>query len=170
MLNQEPGNDIAPVRPKSLTILCYLTIFASLYMILTSFEGIAAPQELAKRMEEVLVEYDKMVSTANADPKTTEAFDKAMSGISLAITSSNMRDYSIFTLIFNVLTLLGAWMMLRLKKNGFRLYLLGNLIAVASSALVFGIDNWLGLAYTFYHSVSGAVFILLYALKMKYME
>lgn len=170
MLNQEHGNDIAPVRPRSLTILCYLTIFASLYMILTSFEGISDPQGLAKRMEEVLVEYDKMVSTTNTDPKAAEAFDKAMKGISMAITSSNLRDYSAFTLIFNALTLSGAWMMLRLRKNGFRLYLLGNLLAVACSALVFGLDNWLGIAYTFYHGVSGAVFILLYALKMKYME
>ena len=81
-----------------------------------------------------------------------------------------MHDFSVFTLIFNVLTLLGAWLMLRLNKNGFKLYVLGNLIATISPALVFGIDNWLGMAYAFYHGISGAIFIILYALKMKYME
>ena len=170
MINEGSGNDISPLRPRSLTFLCYLTIFASLYMIMTSFQGILNPDEVVKRTEEVLVDYENMVSSSNSDPKALAAFEKAMSGIAGAITSSNMHDYSVFTLIFNCLTLVGAWIMLRLKKNGFKIYVLGNLIAVASSALVFGTDNWLGIAYACYHGFTGGIFILLYALKMKYME
>lgn len=170
MSNPGSGNDIAPMRPRSLTLLCYLTIFASLYMIMTSFEGIFNPDRLTKRTEELLVEYDNLISGANTDPKAQADFDKALNGIAAAVTSSNMHDFSVFTLIFNVLTLAGAWWMLQLKKNGFKLYVLGCLIAVVSSGMVFGFDNWLGMAYAIYHGMTGAVFILLYALKMKYME
>lgn len=137
---------------------------------MTSFEGIFNPDGLSKRMEELLVEYDNMFSVSNKDPLAAETFSKAMEGIKNAIVPSNMHDFSVFTLIFNALTFVGAWLMMRLKKNGFRIYLLGNIIAVASSGLVFGINNWLGLSYSIYHGITGSVFILLYALKMKYME
>jgi hypothetical protein len=139
-------------------------------MIMTSFEGILNPDGLSKRMEELLVEYDNMFSASNKDPLAAEAFSKAMKSIQQAIVPSNMHDFSVFTLIFNALTLIGAWLMMRLKKNGFRIYMLGNIIAVASSGLVFGLDNWLGITYAIYHGITGSVFILLYALKMKYME
>lgn len=162
--------NISPLRPKSLTILCYLTIFASMFMILSSFGGIFNPEEQTKRTEELLTEYDAMVSQNSRDPKALEEFQKGLQSISLSNTASNTHDYNVFTLIFNVLTLSGAFLMLRLKKNGFRLYVLGNLIAVVSALLVYGSSSWLGIAYAVYHGFTGFIFVLLYALKMKYME
>lgn len=161
---------ISPLRPKSLTILCYLTIFASMFMILSSFGGIFNPEEQTKQTEALLSDYDAIVSKSNQDPRALEEFQKGLKSISLSNTSSNTHDYSVFTLIFNVLTLSGAFLMLRLKKNGFKLYVLGNLIAVVSALLVYGSGSWLGIAYAIYHGFTGFIFVLLYALKMKYME
>jgi Na+/melibiose symporter-like transporter len=54
--------------------------------------------------------------------------------------------------------------MLKLKKNGFRLYLLGILISFISPLLVFGSDNLLGQAFSLYYAISGGLFLLLYFL------
>jgi hypothetical protein len=81
-----------------------------------------------------------------------------------------MRDYSFFNVACNLLSLTGALLMLKLKKNGFRLYLLGILISFISPLLVFGTDNLLGQAFSVYYALSGGLFVLLYALKLKFME
>jgi hypothetical protein len=81
-----------------------------------------------------------------------------------------MRDTSFFSLVSNLLTLLGAVLMLRLKKNGFRLYVLGCVIGVVAPVLVFGSDNFLGMSYAMISGLSSSLFILLYGLKVKYME
>lgn len=93
-----------------------------------------------------------------------------MGDIASSNTSSNMRDNSFFSLISNLLTMIGAFLMLRLKKNGLRLYILGCIIAVVAPLLVFGSDNIMGFSLALMAGLSGALFILLYALKMKYME
>jgi hypothetical protein len=81
-----------------------------------------------------------------------------------------MRDNSFFSLVSNLLTLLGAVLMLRLKKNGFRLYVLGCVIGVVAPVLVFGSGNFLGMSYAMISGFSSSLFILLYGLKVKYME
>jgi hypothetical protein len=81
-----------------------------------------------------------------------------------------MRDYSFFNVTCNLLTLIGALLMLKLKKNGFRLYLLGILISFISPLLVFGTDNLHGQSFSVYYALSGGLFVLLYAIKLKFME
>jgi hypothetical protein len=115
--------------------------------------------------------WDSVFSQAlEVDPKGKEQFEQAMEEISLANTRSNMRDNSFFSLISNVLTLIGAVLMLRLKKNGFRLYVLGCIIGVVAPVIVFGADNFLGLSYAMLSGFSSILFISLYAFKLKYME
>jgi hypothetical protein len=81
-----------------------------------------------------------------------------------------MRDHSFFAMISNLLTLIGASLMLRLKRNGFRLYLLGTLLGIVTPLLVFGPNNLLGLAYTIYSGFLGLLFVILYASKLKYLN
>jgi hypothetical protein len=81
-----------------------------------------------------------------------------------------MRDNSFFALISNILTLIGAWLMLRLRKKGFHFYLLGNIIGVVAPLLVFGSGNFLGFSYAVFAGITGGLFTILYALKIKYMQ
>jgi hypothetical protein len=104
------------------------------------------------------------------DPSGQAKVDQLMGDIAASNTSSNMRDNSFFSLVSNLLTFIGAFLMLRLKKNGFRLYVLGCVIAVVAPVLVFGSDNIMGFSLALMAVLSGALFVLLYALKMKYME
>lgn len=163
--------EISPLRPKFLTVLCYLTIFASTYMIFSAFSGLSDPESISKAMTQSLDGWEVILQDAlKSDPAGQQKIDDLMDDFSFANTSSNMRDNSFFSLVSNLLTMIGAFLMLRLKKNGLRLYILGCIIAVVAPLLVFGSDNILGFSLGLMSGLSGALFILLYALKIKYME
>lgn len=171
MENSELPSPISPMRPRFLTILCYLTLFASSYMLLSAIAGLSNPEELTKTLNNSMESWDMVFSQAmEADPRGKEQFEAAMEEISFANTRSNMRDNSFFSLISNLLTLIGAVLMLRLKKNGFKLYVLGCLIGIIAPLIVFGPGNFLGVSYAMLSGCSSALFILLYAFKLKYME
>ena len=162
---------IKPVVPRFLRFICYLTIFGSIYMILTGISGLSDPETVTKAMSKNMEQWQDyfQVSMKN-DPAAEKKFDDILSDISLANTTGNMRDNSFFILISNALTLLGAWMMLRLRKKGFHFYFLGNLIGVIAPLLVFGSDNFLGISYATFTVLTGGLFSILYALKIKYMH
>jgi hypothetical protein len=171
MEHQEQPQHIAPIRPRFLTFLCYVTIFGSVYMLFSSFSGFFNPESLTKSttlaMENWELTVEKMIQR---DPQLKSSMDRVLTDVYNANTNSNMRDYSFFNVACNLLSLIGALLMLKLKKNGFRLYLLGILISFISPLLVFGTDNLLGQAFSVYYALSGGLFVLLYALKLKFME
>ena len=159
------------IRPRILTFLCYLTLFGSSWSIMQSISTLGNPEQVSiefnKSIQQLQTQFE---TTFKNDPKTSEQVELMISNVAEANTSSNMRDNSIFSLISNVLTMLGAMLMLRLKRNGFRFYVLGTLIGIVSPLVVFGGSNLLGFSYAFYLSFIGAIFITLYAFKLKYME
>lgn len=171
MDEQGARQPVSAMRPKFLTILCYLTLFGSVYMSFSAISGLANPDGLTSSttlaMDNWETAFEQM---AMKDPSMRTSMDRILSDVANANTPSNMRDYSFFNLVYNLLTLVGAWLMLRLKKNGFRLYVLGILISVITPLLVFGTGSLLGQAFSLYYGISGAFFLLLYGLKTKYME
>jgi hypothetical protein len=158
-------------RPWFLTLLCYLTIFASSYMLVSSVSALSDLDQTTKLLSQSIEEASVMFESAfSADPATAEKVGEALGQIAAGNTRSNMRDHHVFNMINNLLTLLGASLMLRLRKRGFHLYVLGNLIGIAAPLLVFGSGNFLGFAFSFSTAFFGGLFVLLYALKIKYMH
>lgn len=171
MDTQEPPKGSNLIRPWFLTLLCYLTIFASSYMLVSSFSALSdldqATQLLSQSLDEASVLFEGALAS---DPAAAARVEEALAQIEAGNTRSNMRDHHVFNMINNLLTLLGASLMLRLKKRGFHLYVLGNLIGVAAPLLVFGAGNFLGFAFSFSTAFFGGLFTLLYALKIKHMH
>lgn len=158
-------------RPWLLTVLCYLTIFGSSYMLVSSLTALSDLDQTINMLELSLDEAALLFEKAfAADPASAQKVEDALNQISSVSTRSNMRDHHVFSMVNNLLTLLGASLMLRLKKRGFHFYVLGNLIGVVAPLLVFGAGNFLGFAFSFSTSFFGALFILLYALKIKHMH
>jgi hypothetical protein len=146
-------------------------MFASTYMIFSAFSGLSDPESTVKAMTSSMESWESVLQDAvKTDPSGQTKVDELIGDIASSNTSSNMRDNSFFSLVSNLLTLIGAFLMLRLKKNGFHLYVLGCIIAVVAPLLVFGSDNIMGFSLALMAGLSGALFTLLYALKMKYME
>jgi hypothetical protein len=168
---QEQEHRVAPPRPTLLTILCYLTIFGSVYIMFSSVSGLFSPDSLTKSTTMAMENWEMTVDQmTNKDPNLKASLENVLSDVNAANSPSNMRDYSFFNLIYNLLTLFGARMMLKLRKNGFRLYFLGILISFISPLLVFGTGNLLGQAFALYFGVTGGLFAILYALNIKYMQ
>ena len=166
------NNESAPTLVlRFLKIICYLTIFGSIYMIFTSVSAISSPETVTQAMTKSMESWqDIFQKSMQSDPQAEQKFEEILTDLSNANTSSNMRDNSFFSMISNLLTLIGAWMMLRLRKKGFHFYLLGNIIAVVAPLLVFGSDNFLGFSYAIFAGMTGGLFTVLYALKIKYMQ
>lgn len=168
---QEQEHPVAPKRPTLLTILCYLTIFGSVYMMFSSVSGLFNPDSLTKSTTMAMENWELTVDQlTNKDPNLKASLENVLSDVNAANSPSNMRDYSFFNLIYNLLTLFGARMMLKLRKNGFRLYFLGIMISFISPLLVFGADNLLGQAFALFFGITGGLFVILYALNIKYMD
>jgi hypothetical protein len=168
---EEKEQQIAPVRPRLLTVLCYLTIFGSVYMMFSSLSGLLNPDSLTKSTTMAMENWEMTVDQlTNKDPNLKASLENVLSDVNAANSLSNMRDYSFFNLIYNLLTLFGARMMLKLRKNGFRLYFLGIMISFISPLLVFGADNLLGQAFALFFGITGGLFVILYALNIKYMD
>ena len=160
-----------PFRPRFLTFLCYLSIFGSSWVMMQSISSLSNPEqvslEFAKNLGHLQVQFE---AAFQKDPAAGEQVEKLISNAAASNTSSNIRDHSFFSVVSNLLTLLGAMLMLRLRKNGFRLYLLGTLIGIIAPLLVFGSGNLMGLAFAIYGGIFGLLFVLLYSFKLKYME
>jgi hypothetical protein len=122
MVDQDQHPDLSPVRPRFLTILCYLTIFASTYMIFSAFSGLSDPESTVKAMNNSMESWESVLQDAvKTDPSGQAKVDALMGDIASANTSSNMRDNSFFSLVSNLLTMIGAFLMISLKKNGLRI-------------------------------------------------
>lgn len=169
----DPFNNPAPkfTRPTLLTILCYLTLFSSSLSIMQAFTTMGNPEQesiaFRKKFQEMQVQFE---DAFKRDPKTADQVIAMFEQVDEANTSSNLRDNSIFSLISNLLTLIGAMLMLRLKRTGFKFYVLGTLIGIVSPMVVFGGANLLGLSFAIYLTIIGAIFIPMYAFKLKHME
>jgi hypothetical protein len=146
-------------------------MFGSIYMIFTGISGLSNPEAVSQSMKKNMDQWESLFDQmTKSDPASQPKLEEIMTDISSASTSRNLRDNSFFILISNLLTFLGARWMLRLKKKGFHFYFLGTIIAVIAPLLVFGSDNFLGFSYALFAGVTGGLFIILYALKIKYMH
>jgi hypothetical protein len=158
-------------RPRLLTVLCYLTMFASSWIMINSLTALMNPEQVSlafsKELQKIEGQFEQMFKQ---DPVASERVQDLITSTAVVNSSSNMRDHSLFSLISNVLTFLGASLMLRLKRNGFRLYFFGTVLGVVTPLLVFGTTNLLGLAYSVYAGFFGLIFTILYASKLKYLN
>ena len=171
MDSSTPSNNSSAPRPKFLTVICYLTMFASSWIVINSLTALMNPEQVSlafsKELQKIEVQFEEIFKQ---DPVASDRVTDLIRATAVSNSSSNMRDHSLFSLISNILTFLGASLMLRLKRNGFRLYLFGTILGAITPLLVFGTTNLLGLAYAIYAGFFGLLFIILYASKLKYLN
>ena len=92
MENPENPSPISPLRPRFLTILCYLTLFASSYMMLSAVAGLSDPEELTKTLNKSMENWDMVFSQAmDADPKGKEGLTMLTASL---LTEGSTKNYS----------------------------------------------------------------------------
>jgi len=157
----------APARPTFLTVLCILTFIGSTWGVISNVRQYltanTASALVNKAMEDSKSEIQK---SSDEGSKTAESI---MNSVSDALSSENLKKLAIYGGIASLLTLLGGLLMFQLKRSGFYLYVLGTLIGIVGTFMVFG-SNLVGMFTGGAMAFFGILFVILYALNLKYLK
>lgn len=162
-----PGYDNpVPKRSTFLTVLCILTFLWSAYSIIGNTVTLANPKKAADDMKMGFVEANKEREASKEDQEMKEKFMKPMEAVA---TPEKMTNLSLGGLAGTLLCLAGAFLMWRLNKKGYWLYLAGTAVGIIVPFLIFG-NNLIGIIATVIVGFVGIVFCILYGVNLKDMK
>ncbi|OIN57772.1 hypothetical protein BLX24_18300 [Arsenicibacter rosenii] len=151
------------MRPQFLTVLCILTFVSCAIDFYNGITTIASADFVASTTQEVMGETaDKIKESGGAN-----FVEKIMNSVSAGMTAENIRKLGISKLIYAVLTLLGAWLMFRLQKQGFYVYVAGVIAGFLIPIIWVGGIVGIGSSGGVFFSI---IFTILYALNLKYLR
>ncbi|HEV7382710.1 MAG TPA: hypothetical protein VGN64_23105 [Dyadobacter sp.] len=155
------------IRPMFLTVLCFITFMNSVSGLWSQSERFWNPGVMADKTRETFETVrESVLEQANgADIKTMETM---FSAVIDNTTPQTIMTGAVIMLLFEALSLYGAYLMWKLQKQGYYFYLGG--MAVAFLAPIFFIGGWLGFI-TAFASIFASIFMaIFYALNLKYMR
>jgi hypothetical protein len=160
-----------PARPQFLTVLCILTWICSGFMFLSTLYNTfnnPTPEEMANQVEKM-----RQISEQMAE-RMELAFENQ--------DHTTMLISNLISLVSLLITTLGTAMMWQLKKKGFYIYILGELLpyigfALAGSAAFEAMSSasgmsagaMMGMAIVFMALFDG-IFVAMYAANLKHMK
>ena len=157
-----------PQRPTFLLVLCILTFIGSGWGVLSNLFSIftAGMMNGSLQMEQY--------STMMGDMENSGA-SSFMSGFLnssmevLKATAAHAREIAGMQLVLSIVSLLGAILMFQLRRPGYYLYVAAQILALFVMPYFAGFSTLvvIGMAWSAFIS---AVFIILYALNLKYMR
>ncbi len=150
-------------RPVFLLVLCILTfcgsgisLFSNVYSYLTANKA-AADMERAKRM---------MENGKDAGSKKMAEFFGTMAD---SMTAEKIQYMAGAGLLAAVLCLIGAFLMLKLRKTGFIFYVAGTIVGVALPFIIMG-SNLFSTVSVVIGGLIGVAFCIMYAVNLKEMN
>ncbi|HRH38857.1 MAG TPA: hypothetical protein PK760_10955 [Flavobacteriales bacterium] len=166
----------APKRPTFLTVLCILSFIGCGLGIFSGFTGYFANKALAgvgaTASEQMDASIDQAMDEAMANSEMTEA-QKELAG-SLGDALGGLTDFGAMATsalvqgLMAILCLVGVLMMWKLKKTGFYIYTVAQVVTVAAPFI------WVGGLAGGFMGILGAIFpilfIILYGVNLKHMS
>jgi hypothetical protein len=151
--------------PTFLIILLVLTSLNILYNLINAVGSIGAQDE----MEQIESEIYKSLEESGTDlselpPQILNAFQDFFPRF-----VDNLEIYGWYQIIFYLLLVIPVVLMFKLKKSGFYLYSLLQVIGALEFLLFFGV-NWVTISVSLALSIGAAIWILLYWLNVKHMN
>jgi hypothetical protein len=113
---------------------------------------------------------EKLDDKLEGDKEGEEMADKLLSDASKIASPENIKKNALYSIFANILTLAGAFLMFRLNKTGFWLYLAGTIVSIIAPMVIYGTSNLLSLGMSVIFGIIGVVFVVLYALNLKQMK
>jgi hypothetical protein len=150
-----------PALPGSLNVLTILTFVGSALLLIYA---LAMPKIMSFSKEMM----DKATSSGQElSNKQMADMEKGRKGIELVL--ANMVPIIIVTVLGSILCILGAVMMRKLKKDGFWIYIGGELLPLIAGFILMGTAQFNGVLSVILGLGLPAVFIILYASQRKYL-
>jgi len=146
-------------RPTFLTVLCILsfisgaiTILSAIYTYSSMDKTLTATQKSIAQLEDSGIEEGFIYELA------VKSVEK------IVIMSENITFITSTSIFFATFSILGAYLMFKLQKNGFYIYCLSSIISLAPGIYLFGIiDAIVGIVIIL-------LFIFLYTLNLKHLK
>ncbi len=146
--------------PKGLNVLTILTYIGCAFGLLFS---LATPW----LMKFSLSMMNKAAET-NTDMTPKQAADMEISRKAIELTQSNLVPLLAIGIIGTILCFIGALMMRKLKKDGFWIYVSGQVLPIIGSLALLGMAQFTGVS-SYVMFLIPIVFIVLYAKQRKYL-
>ena len=156
-----------PKRPTFLTVLCILTyvgVGLGIVMSVIAWWGMHAAQAM---MDATTSMAEGMSEAAGSDMSSMPGMSEAMDSANAAIKWANVT--LIVSIVGNLLCLVGALQMWKLKKMGFYLYAVGEVAPVIATAVLLGGGAFGGMTLVM-GAVVPVLFVILYGLNLKHMN
>jgi hypothetical protein len=165
-------------RTTFITVLCILTFIGSSYGLISGTYSYFTADKTARDAQNASAQFksQKQLAEKNSkekpgkNDKKGDAFAMSlMSNIADSFTAENIRKLSIADIIGAVLCLSGAFLMWRINKKGYILYVAGVLMGIIIPFLLLG-NNFMGIMMSVVSGVIGLAFCILYAVNLKDMR
>ena len=151
------------IRPLFLTVLCAITLIASIAGLVSYSKGYFNAE----------AEVERIISgKAKTQLKNLFGSGKAQSAELVRIGNLNVENYQKFSIgcfASYLLCLVGTVLIFQLKRTGFYSFTLGTFFNLITHFLLFG-DNFSAMGFSILGALGGLVFVILYGLNLGYME
>ena len=161
------SDNITPVeRPKFLTFICVLTFLSAISGLWTQADSLWSPGVAADRTRQYFEKFQEGLEAQN-NQDSAQMLEPFFDSIYGQLTAKNIRLSAVILLLYESLTLFGAYLMWGLQKRGFYLYLAGVAVAILGPIVLIG--GWLGGMTAFGGAFFSLIFAVLYRSQLKYM-
>ncbi|MGB6036363.1 MAG: hypothetical protein WBG42_08840 [Cryomorphaceae bacterium] len=157
-------------RPAFLTVLCVLTWIVSAWVIMSvPFNYYFSSHETASTFQSSI--NDAMSQMAEADAESAKMVEGFMMAASDMISNGikNAGWIAITDLLVAILSALGAFLMFKLRKPGFWLYVVAKVVGVASVLAFLGV-NIVTMGAASLAGFVGLIMVIMYGVNRKYMS
>lgn len=156
---------VKPKRTTFITVLCILTFLGSAYGIFTGLLTYSKGPEISRRQKEHMEKQKANPNAVKMDPNER----KFEEGLTAMLDGKKIQQNAIASIIANVITFLGGFLMFRMNRIGFWIYVAGTIAGVVAPLLIFGQNSYAGL-FSFGTGFIGLIFIVMYAFNLRDMK
>ncbi|PWT99534.1 MAG: hypothetical protein C5B52_10435 [Bacteroidetes bacterium] len=159
----------APQRPVLLTILCILTFLGSSWGIIGGFTNYITA-DTASQIAQKAIDDARERADVSSNSEGARITDKVTNALEETLKPENIRVNAIFKVISCILNIIGAFLMIKLMRAGFWVYVLGTLVGVVGVFTAYGVHSIVGLFLSSGATFVGILFVVLYSLNLKVLK
>ncbi|GHB51919.1 hypothetical protein GCM10007390_00630 [Persicitalea jodogahamensis] len=143
-----------------------LTFLSAISGLWTQADRLWSPGVVADQTRQFFERVQEGMEAQN-NPESAQMVESFFDSMYDELSADKIRTSAIIMLIYESLTLFGAYLMWGLQKRGFHLYLAGVAVAILGPIVLIG--GWLGGMTAFGGAFFSIIFAFLYRSQLKYM-
>lgn len=157
-------------RPTFITVLCILTFIGSGWGLIGGGIQYFTAEKQAREMTIAKQKASADIQKGGKEDEGTKMAGKMLNSMEGAFTEENLKKAGLAAILAAFFCIAGALMMWMLKKTGFYLYIAGTLVGIVAPFLIYGSNNLMSVISSVFVGFIGLIFVILYAVNLKYMK